>query len=67
MGILYIMSYKNVFYGTIGPLTFYSREGDILDGTEMRKYLPEDFLIDIFYKGPTTYFGISITISHTSI
>ena len=34
--IIYIyMPYKNVFYGTIGPLTFYSREGDILDGTEM--------------------------------
>ena len=44
------MSYRNVFYGTIGPLTFYSREGDIIDGTEMRKYLPEDFLIHGFTK-----------------
>ena len=47
--ILY-MSYKNVFYGTIGPLTFNSRRGDVLDGSEMRRYLPEDFLIHPFTK-----------------
>lgn len=44
------MSYKNVFYGTIGPLTFNSRRGDVLDGSEMRRYLPEDFLIHPFTK-----------------
>ena len=54
------MSYKNVFYGTIGPLTFYSREGDIPDGTEMRKYLPEDFLIDIFTKVPQRILGYQL-------
>lgn len=44
------MSYKNGFYGSIGPLTFNSREGDVLDGSEMRRYLPENFLIHPFTK-----------------
>tara|TARA_Y100001958_G_C21248511_1_gene581349 strand:+ start:3958 stop:4806 length:849 start_codon:yes stop_codon:yes gene_type:complete len=44
------MSYKNVFYGSIGPLTFNSRAGDILDGNEMGRYLPKDFLIHPFTK-----------------
>lgn len=59
------MSYKNVFYGSIGPLTFNSRAGDVLDGSEMRRYLPENFLIHPFTKLKLIipYFFINDTIN----
>lgn len=37
------MSYQNVFFGELKTPSFYSREGDELDGTEQVVYLPPDF------------------------
>ena len=37
------MSYQNVFFGELKNPSFYSREGDELDGTEQVVYLPPGF------------------------
>ena len=37
------MSYQNVFFGDLKNPSFYSREGDELEGTEQTTYLPTTF------------------------
>ena len=37
------MSYQNVFFGDLKNPSFYSREGDDLEGTEQSTYLPSSF------------------------
>ena len=41
------MSYQNVFFGDLKNPSFYSREGDELEGTEQTTYLPTTFTVTL--------------------
>ena len=44
------MSYQNVFFGDLKNPSFYSRDGDELEGTEQVVYLPPGFTDPIIGK-----------------
>lgn len=56
------MSYQNVFFGDLKNPSFYSREGDELEGTEQTTYLPSSFTNNPLMTKQSLNIGYHITV-----
>ena len=56
------MSYQNVFFGDLKNPSFYSREGDDLEGTEQTTFLPTIFTDNPLMKKQPMNIGYHIIV-----